>query len=204
MIFFTVFPLDRNLPVGEHFTHLYSLAARAASPDEILHLAYIDRLSFALRGNYRGQFLRDVCSLYPEDLPLIFLRSENAWQTHPQNYFEIEHFITTMGKILFGTSLDYAWCHLVIQAAQLEKIMRLVRSADLSMVAEMILLLQSNIKTQEVDWLAWEDPFVLQRDPEELKHEREKNPEETQKRFSYATRMVEAMVQFALKHQGLA
>ena len=37
------------------------------------------------------------------------------------------------------------------------------------MVTEMILLLQSDIKTKEVDWLAWEDPFVLARDPEELK-----------------------------------
>ena len=202
--FFVVFPLDRNLQIGEHFTHLYLHAARAASPGEIIHLAYIDRLAFALRGKYRGQFLRDVRSLRPEDLPLIFQRSEPAWQTHPQNYHEIERFVTTIGKILFGKSLDYAWCHLVIQASQLNNIMPLVRNADLSMVTEMILLLQSNIKTKEVDWLAWEDPFVVRRDPEELKRERENSPAETQKRLAYAMQMVETMVQYALKHTGPA
>ena len=57
---------------------------------------------------------------------------------------------------------------------------------------------QLDIKTKEVDWLAWEDPFILSRDPEELKHERENSLEETQKRLAYAMPMVETMVQFAL------
>jgi hypothetical protein len=70
---------------------------------------------------------------------------------------------------------------------------------DLSMVAEMILLIQSDIKTQEVDWLALEDPFVMSRDPEELNLERENSPEETQKRLSYAMPMVETIPQYALK-----
>lgn len=70
------------------------------------------------------------------------------------------------------------------------------------MVAEMILMLQSEIKTKEVDWLAWEDPFILSRDLEELKRERENSPQETQKRLAYAVPMVETMVQFALKQDS--
>jgi hypothetical protein len=200
--FFIVFPLEREMQIGDHFAYLYLNAARAADPDEIIHLAYIDRLSFALRGKYREQFLRDVSSLRPENLPLIFQRSATAWRTHPQNYHAIEDFVTTIGKILLTKTLDYAWCHLVLQASRLEEILPQVRNHDLSMVTEMVLLLQADIKTKEVDWLAWEDPIVLSRDPEELKLERENSPEETQKRLSYAVPMVEAIVQYALKQNG--
>jgi hypothetical protein len=200
--FFTVFPLDRQLQTGEHFSYLYMKAAQTAGPDEIIHLAYIDRLSFALQGQYREQFIRDVKSLTLENLPLIFHRSATAWQTHPRNYYEIENFVTTIGKILFGKSLDYAWCHLVVRASQLIKILPQVRKPDLSMVSEMILFLQPEIKTWEVDWLAWEDPYVLERDPEELKSERENCPEETQKRLAYAMPMVENLLQYALKQNG--
>jgi len=201
--FFTVFPIDRQMQIGEHFAYVYMNAAQAADPDEIIHLAYIDRLSFALQGKYRERFLLDVNSLSPENLPLIFLRSTAAWRMHPLNYYEIESFVSTIGRILFGKSLDYAWCHLVVQAKQLKGIMPLVRNHDLSMVTEMILLLQSFIQTKEVDWLAWEDPFVMSRDPEEFKNERENSPEEAQKRLSYAMPMVETMVQYALKKKRL-
>jgi hypothetical protein len=200
--FFTVFPLDRQLQTGEHFSHLYMKAAQAAGPDEIIHLAYIDRLSFTLEGQYREQFIRDIKTLSSERLPLIFQRSAAAWQTHPRNYYEIESFVTTVGNILFRKSLDYAWCHLVVRASQLREILPHVRKPDLSMVSEMILFLQSEIYTRDVDWLAWEDPFVFSRDPEELKHERENSPEETQKRLSYAMPMVENLLQYALKKNG--
>jgi len=195
--FFTIFPLDRQMQIGEHFSYLYDKAARTADPDEIMHLAFIDRLSFALEGQYREQFISDVRSVTTKHLPLIFQRSMTAWQTHPKNYFEIENFVTSMGELLFGRSLDYAWCHLVVRASQLREILPKVRNPDLSMVAEMILLLQPEIFTRNVDWLAWEDPFVISRDPEELKREREKSLEETQKRLSYAMPMVETLLQHA-------
>jgi len=196
--FFTVFPMDRPTQIGEHFTHLYLNAARMADPGEIIHLAYLDRLSFILQGSHREQFLKDVSSLRSEQTPLIFQRSAAAWRTHPRNYFEIERFVTTIGEILFGRSLDYAWCHLVAQASRLKEIMPRVGNRDLSMVTEMILYLQPDIKTRDVDWLAWEDPFVLSRDLEELKRDRENNPAETQKRLSYAIPMLETLLQYAL------
>jgi hypothetical protein len=199
--FLTIFLADRQMQIGEHFAFLYLNAARAADPDEIIHLAYIDRLAFALQGSTREQFMADVNAVGSADVPLIFQRSVKAWQTHPQNYYEIENFVTIIGNILFGRSLDYAWCHLVARAAQLAEILSQARNPDLSMVAEMVLLLQSDIKTKEVDWLAWEDPFILRRDPEELKRARETSPEEAQKRLAYAVPMVETMVQYAMKHK---
>ncbi len=200
--FFTVFRLDRETEIGERFAHLYWNTAQVADPDEIIHLAFIDRLAFTLQSQYRGQFLADVKSISNADVPLIFQRSATAWRTHPQNYYEIESFVTTIGKILFGTSLDYAWCHLVVQASHLRRILPQIQNHDLSMVAEMILLLQPDIKTQEVDWLAWEDPFIMSRDPEELKHERENSPEETQKRLSYTLPMIDAMLKYTLEHNS--
>ena len=199
--FFTVFPEEQELQIGEHFAFLYRNAARAAAPDEIMHLAYLDRLAFALEGAYREQFMADVNGIGSAELPLIFQRSAKAWGTHPQNYYEIEHFVTTIGKLLFGKSLDYAWCHLVVPAAQLAEILPRVKNPDLSMVSEMVLRLQADIKTKEVDWLAWEDPFILRRDPEELKRERENSPEETQKRLAYAVPMVETMTRYALEQK---
>ena len=197
--FFTIFPLDWQLQIGEHFAFLYMNAAQAAEPDEIIHLAYIDRLSYALQGPYQEQFIKDIKAIQSADVPLIFQRSATAWKTHPQNYYEIERFITTIGNILFHKSLDYAWCHLVVRASQLKQILPLVNNPDLSMVAEMILWLQPGIQTKEVDWLAWEDPFILSYDPVELKHARENSAQETQKRLSYAVPMVQAMLQHAMK-----
>ncbi len=195
--FLTLLPLDRLMPVGEHFAHLYLNAALAADPDEILHLAYLDRLSFALETGYRKQFLADVDSLRLDDLPLIFHRSPAAWATHPQNYARLEGFVTQIGEQLFGKTLDYGWCHLVVRARELREVMPKVTHPGLSMVAEMILHLQHHLHTRDVDWLAWEDPFLTSRDPLEMKREREQSLAEYEKRLSYCLPMVEALVQFS-------
>lgn len=200
--FFTVFPLDANLRVGEHFAHLYQRAADAAHPDQPLHLCYLDRVSFALEGDYRDSFLADVDSHFPADLPLIFHRSPRAWETHPKNYLELEGIVTTVGKNLFGRELDYAWCHLVVCAGQLREVIRLVKHPEISMVAEMVFYLQESIQTRDVDWLAWEDPFILGRDADELKRERENSVDETQKRLAYAIPMIEFLTGQYPKTEG--
>jgi len=109
------------------------------------------------------------------------------------DYRELEGMVTTVGRHLFGSELDYAWCHLAVQAGRLREIIPLVRNPDLSMVAEMIFYLQKEICTRDVDWLAWEDPFILRRDGAELKHERENDLQETQKRLSYVVPMIETL-----------
>jgi hypothetical protein len=200
--FFTLFYTTSEAPIGDHFAFLYYQAALAAHPEQILHLCFLDRLSFALRSEYCDQFLADVDGLTGEHTPLIFHRSANAWATHPQNYFELESFVTRVGQTLFNKTLDYGWCHFAIQAGQLGQIMPLIKNHDLSMVAELILHVQNDVKVREVDWLAWEDPFILGREAAELKRERENSLLETQKRLSYVLPMVELLTKFAMNGKG--
>lgn len=195
--FFTVFPVEREMQLGEHFAYLYRHTAEAAPPDQIIHLCYLDRLAFALEGAYREALLADIDSLSTGDVPLIFERSQNAWDTHPQNYRQLEGIVTTVGQTLFGRELDYAWCHIALRAGQLREIMPLVRNPDLSVVAEMVFYLQVDIQTRPVDWLAWEDPFILERDPGQLKQEREDSLEETYKRLSYVLPMIETLTRLS-------
>lgn len=195
--FFTIFPIDRDLQMGEHFAYLYRRAADVAPPDQIIHLCYLDRLSFALEGRYKESFLAEINSILAGDVPLIFQRSSEAWGTHPKNYRELEGMVTTVGRHLFGRELDYAWCHIVVRAGQLREIMPLVKNPDLSMVAEMIFYLQEHIQTRDVDWLAWEDPFILSRDATELKSERENSLDETKKRLKYVLPMIDTLTRFS-------
>ena len=195
--FFTLFPAERELQIGEHFANLYRRAAEAAPPDQIIHLCYLDRVAFALEGVYHDVFLKDIDSLSAADVPLIFQRSPQAWETHPQNYRQLEGIVTTVGRNLFGRELDYAWCHIAVRAGELREVMPRVKNPDLSMVAEMIFYLQDHIQTREVDWLAWEDPFILRRDAAELKHERENSLAETNKRIRYALPMIETLTRLS-------
>ncbi|MFT3890325.1 MAG: hypothetical protein QM730_01720 [Anaerolineales bacterium] len=193
--FFTVFYNDDDLRVGERFAYLYQLAAEVAPAEQAIHLCYVDRLSFALQGRYRDIFLADVDSLSSADLPLIFQRSPLAWDTHPQNYRDIEGMVTTVGRHLFGRELDYAWCHLVANAGDLRRVIPLTKLPNISMVAEIVYYLQDNIHTKDVDWLSWEDPFILERDASELKRERETSVEESQRRLAYAIPMIDFLTQ---------
>jgi hypothetical protein len=195
--FFSLFPFKTDQPIGEHFAYLYQQAARAAPPGQFLHLCFSDRLAFALESDYRDRFLADVGRLETEDLPLIFHRSPQAWSTHPENYVRLEGYVTRIGENLFNKSLDYCWCHLVLSAGELGRIMPEMSQSGLSIVAEMILHLQHHIHTRDVDWLAWEDPFVLGREAGELKRERETSLSETEKRLSYVLPMLDLLTKFS-------
>ena len=60
-----------------------------------------------------------------------------------------------------------------------------VTQRDLSMVGEVAIRLRDKLSTRDVDWLAWEDPFIYACDPARLKEEREASIGETRKRLSY-------------------
>ncbi|MDF1514422.1 MAG: hypothetical protein P1S60_11490, partial [Anaerolineae bacterium] len=171
--FFDLLILPKKLHIGAQFKVLYKYAAEVTSKDVPLHLCYPDRVAFALQSEYRAQFMKDIKRLDLTDTPLIFQRSTQAWETHPQNYVILEGLVTSLGEILFGRKLDYAWCHLVIKAQSLAKIIKKVTCPSIAMVAELILQLQDQINTEDVDWLAWEDPFIFGRDATQLKCERE-------------------------------
>jgi len=73
-----------------------------------------------------------------------------------------------------------------------------VKNQDLSMVAEMIFYLQRTIHTRDVDWLAWEDPFIFGREAAELKQERENSLQETQKRLNYVLPMIDTLTRLSV------
>ena len=193
MTFFRLFHLSPGGLAGDQFLNLYRQAANVYQPEQVLHLCFIDRLAFILQSSHQRQFIEDVRAIQSGDTPLIFCRSDRAWATHPRNYYEIESMVTTAGNLLFEKELDFAWCHLVVQARQLHRVLPSIRNHDLSMVAELVLGLKDEVKTKEVDWLAWEDPFIYSRNPQDLKEEREHNQEEVRKRLSYVIPMLQLL-----------
>jgi hypothetical protein len=195
--FFTLFRILPGSPIGDQWLTLYRQAASAAYPGQILHLCFIDRLAFILQSSHREQFVEDVSAIEKEDAPLIFSRSSSAWESHPRNYFEIEKFATTVGELLFGRQLDFTWCHLAICASQLEEVASQVKHHDMSMQAEMVLAIQDSVTMQEVDWLEWEDPFLLNCSGNDLKSERERSAKETEKRLSYIIPTIQTLVSYS-------
>ncbi len=200
--FFEILVHQDNVTAGDDFLALYEYAARSCSAQQLLHLCFIDRVAYALQSEYREQFRDDIHSVQMEHTPLIFQRSQKAWETHPSNYHEIEQMVINVGELLFGKTLEFAWCHLVVQAHQLRQSLPHVKNHDLSMVAELVLPLKDAVKTKDVDWLAWEDPFILSRDALQLKMEREQSVVETCKRLSYVIPMLELLRATAQKGAG--
>jgi hypothetical protein len=195
--FFVIFQVDRELDVGQRFNYLYQRTAETAPPEQIIHLCFLDRLAFALESEYRNAFLVDIDSLKLQDMPLVFQRSPQAWATHPRNYRQLEGIVTTVGLNLFGRALDYCWCHMAASASQLRRIMPWVKNPGISMVAEVLYYLREEVKTRDVDWLAWEDPLVFALDAMELRQERENSLAETNKRLNYVLPMIETLTRLA-------
>lgn len=191
--FFDVLEHQTSLSVGDDLLLLYARAAAACPSETVLHLCFIDRVAFALQNGCRHQFMADLQTLQPTDTPLIFHRSAVAWQTHPSNYRQLEQMVTQVGEMLLQKSLDFAWCHLALQARHLQAILPHSKRHDFSICAEFVLLLRETIQTREVDWLAWEDPFLYRRDPEELRREREQSIAEVQKRLAYVLPMLQVL-----------
>lgn len=186
-----------DAPVGEQFAFLYRQAAAFSAPDQVNHLCFIDRLVYILQSEFVSDFTAEMLAIEPENTPLLFSRSVWAWSTHPRNYYEIEHFAVQAGMALFGRALDFAWCHLAVRGQDLARIMPAVENTDLSMLAEMVMQLMDALETRAVDWLAWEDPFLLNRDADELRAARENSPQEAQKRLGYILPMLETLLRYS-------
>lgn len=189
--FFDMLEHQEPLSVGQDFCRLYRHVAESAHAEQPLHLCFIDRVAFALQSEHAAQFCADIEQTTLADTPLVFHRSEAAWRTHPSNYYTFEQMVVQAGELLFGQTLDFAWCHMAVSAAQLRAVLPQVKSANIDMVAELVLHLRHQIKTKEVDWLAWEDPFVFGRNALELKREREASLGEHQKRLNYVIPMLQ-------------
>jgi hypothetical protein len=197
--FFRVTRHREPLPVGRDFLTLYTDAATAAPSDQVLHLCFPDRVTYALQSGWRDAFMVDMAAADAGSVPLIYHRSPAAWETHPANYRDFENMVTTAGEWVFGKTLDFAWCHLALTAGQLRPVLPHIHTDDLSMVAMLVLCLADSARTREVDWLAWEDPFILNRDPAQLKAEREASPDEIRKRLNYVIPMLELIREAAAR-----
>lgn len=193
--FFVVVRNPVESSIGEYFLNGYRRAAEVCPPEQQLHLCFQDRLAYALETGLSDAFVRDVQLANHIARPVLFQRSPAAWLTHPRTYFAIESMATRVGEVLFGRSLDFAWCHLALRAGQLkETLPRLDGIRDLSLLAAIVLALKDEIVTREVDWLAWEDPFIMGRDAEELKAAQEANPADVERRLGYVTAMVKLLL----------
>lgn len=186
-----------DLPVGEDLRQLYTYAVAHCSPETILHLCFADRVVFALQSEQRDAFCSDIADLRAKAPPLLFQRSDWAWAAHPANYRRIEGIVTEVGELLYGKRFDFAWCHLAVQAELLHAVLPHTNRTDFSICAELVLLLRDSLATKDVDWLTWEDPFLLQRDAVQLKQEREQDPSETRKRLHYALPMLQVLYDYA-------
>jgi hypothetical protein len=191
--FFTLFRTSPEALVGDQFVHLYREAALAAPSAQVLHLCFIDRLAFILQSSHKRQFTEDI-KVVDGNTPIIFSRSALSWESHPSNYRDTEQFVTRVGELLFGQILDFAWCHLAMRSSQLRKIIDRVSNHDLSMLADIVIAVKDVVRMHDVDWLEWEQPFLLHRDTRDLKREREMSIEETEKRLAYTIPMVQTLM----------
>ncbi len=168
---------------GQHYRAVYQSAVDGSSPAQRLHLCDFDRPAFALSTAYRQAYLDDLAWANSQVAPVLFQRTPAAWATYPENYREIEELVARVGELLYGQTYDFGWSYLVLQAADLAWVLPQLNSLDFGVLIEVLLLLRTRLLTHPVDWLAWEDPFMLGRDPGELRLERSHSRPETIKRL---------------------
>ena len=181
--FFIINTNAANTLPGDHYRAAYTNAIAHCHPDQQLHLCDVDKLAAVLQSHYRAQFLTDITATADTRMPILFQRSPQAWASYPQPYREIEQIAINLGHYLFHRSFGFAWSYMIIRSAHLQAILPQLQQRTFGLLAEMVLLLHSNLQTHDVDWLFWEDPFIEARDPDELRREREASVQETQKRL---------------------
>ncbi len=191
--FFEIVSNPKDSQIGDHFVSVYKRGAEIVSNNEIIHLTSADRLLFVLLGEHKEEFVADIKESVNFKNPVLYMRSKKAWASHPLKYYAAESALTKVGEILFEKTLDFAWCHLAAPAGDLVEIMPTVKQKDLTILSEMILRLKDKIQTKNVDWLSWEDPFILDIDLEELKNKVEKD--DVGKRLSYVVPMLEFLLE---------
>jgi len=199
--FWRLIDLDASQPIGAQLMDLYGFAAGSCPPEKTLHLCFPDRLAFALSTGYAQTMADDVDYAGRIGKPVLFQRSPLAWASHPSNYCEVETFITDMGEQLFGKRLDFAWCHLALPCRDLQRLLPLITSDQFDVLTRLVLHLMPAIIPVFVDWLAWEDPFLLGVDADELREQRENDPQETVKRLGYALPMLRTLLEVHSRQQ---
>lgn len=183
---------EGSLP-GDHFVSVYQSVVKTCPPNTVVHLGVQDRLSYILETEFKKQALKDFLEATLASHPTLFQRTPKAWSTYPKNYFAAESMVRQAGKILFNKNLDFFWCHLVLRASDLQEILPKIESHDFTVFPEIVFYLKEKIKTKDVDWLSWEDPFIFHKNHHQLKLVREQSREETDKRLQYVIPVIKML-----------
>jgi hypothetical protein len=181
--------------VGDHFMTAITSAVSVADDDSIIHICNTDRIINEIN-NHKDIFIKDLNDSVSAPATL-FIRSQKSWQTHPTNYYLAEKLLSDFSNLLFKKNLDFVWCQMSVKAFELRKIVQLLKShgfSDLRLHAYLLYLLKDIVTLKEVDWLDWEDPYVLNIDPSKLRHEKENSIEETKKRLSYVSQIMGMLI----------
>lgn len=170
--------------VGDHYRSALRLGVESTNAEHIF-FGYLDRVLFALNTNHKQEFIADIEAAAKRDITL-FERSEKAWSSHPTNYREIEQALNTMGKYVVGEEVELGNCGMCMCSELAMRMLQNSTAPSFSAGTEWILLAYqwryAPFRTTS-DWLVWEDPFIENRNEEELKLERERNPKEVLKRL---------------------
>ncbi len=179
------FSINFNKPdsrIGDHHLTAYRNAINLSPSDALLHLCTLDRLSYIVN-NHAGDFVRSLSQI--KTVPLQFIRSPAAWATHPACYREAENLPTELGKLIFNKIVDFCWCHLVVPRDRLKSVLPDKTPPGLGIYAQIVLPLVNELAVVPVDWLAWEDPYIFDKNPDELKKSKDRDPAELAKRLDY-------------------
>ena len=76
----------------------------------------------------------------------------------------------------------------------LRNIIKKIKYEDVRFYAQFVFLLKDILITKKVDWLSWEDPFILEKNGSKYKLEREKNKEENRKRLGYVMPVIDYLL----------
>lgn len=176
--------------IGDHSRSALRLAldraaVEHAAAEQPIAFLFLDRFLYAMETEHREPFLADLAR-YQDQACLVFERTPAAWQTHPVNYKEVEGMTTRLGELLFGSTVDWCPCALILSAPIALGIVEQSVNSTYAVWAEWLLLAARQgapIASTEVDWLAWEDPFWSQTEVEELKRAQENDPLQVVKRI---------------------
>jgi hypothetical protein len=180
--FLTINYNAKSSNLADHHLSAYRNAANLTAGDQILHLVQEDRLLYAL-ANHETAFYADI---EKAKAPHLFIRSPKAWDTHPDRYRRLEYLTTSLGELVFEKKLEFSWCHLAVTSSLLRQSLPKETGPGFTFMAQIIIPLIPELTVSEVDWLSWEDPYILDRDQAELKAERNQDLFDFRRRLEYA------------------
>lgn len=181
--------------IGDHFRSALSLAVESDSSSSIF-FGFIDRVLFSLSVHHRSEFIESMQKDFNQFT--CYHRTDEAWLTHPKNYRQIEQATNQMVSILTGDIYEMGMCGLMIPLEYAKLALSNSIESDFSVLPEWILTLllnQKKPKIKPVNWTSWEDPFILNEDPQSLKKERENDINEYKRRFDMNIKFIELLKQ---------